>query len=63
MLSKESSVCSGLLKKTILNHRCPECGGSMAEVDKFCESDNIFKWYDCQNESCNGQWLEKIPRI
>ena len=48
-----------LLEGLISKHFCPECGGSMKEVDKVNENDFEYIWYECNQPDCNGQWLEK----
>ena len=40
---------------------CPECGGSMSEVNRRNEGQAVFVWLNCSNNDCDGQWLEKIP--
>jgi hypothetical protein len=40
-------------------HRCPECGGRMAEVERVNENGFSFVWYECMMANCDGQWLEK----
>jgi hypothetical protein len=42
---------------------CPECGGSMSEVNRCNEGQAVFIWLNCSNNGCDGQWLEKIPPI
>ena len=41
---------------------CPECGSQMTQVDKIKENGVIFVWYKCSQESCSGQWLQKLPQ-
>ena len=41
---------------------CPECGAVMIEADRITENGDIFIWYDCSKNDCNGSWLEKIAR-
>ena len=41
------------------NHMCPDCGGSMNEVDRVKENGFAYIWYECTEIECDGQWLEK----
>ena len=41
-------------------HLCPECGGVMSEVARVNENGFAFIWYECVQDSCDGQWLEKL---
>ncbi len=38
---------------------CPDCGGSMNEVDRVHEEGFAYIWYECAEIGCDGQWLEK----
>ena len=38
---------------------CPECGAVMDQVDQLKEGYNIFTWFECSKDDCNGQWLQK----
>jgi hypothetical protein len=40
-------------------HLCPECGGSMTEVERVNENGFAYIWYECSQIDCDGQWLEK----
>ena len=40
---------------------CPECGAAMLEVDRCNENGNLFVWYRCSKNNCDGQWLQKSP--
>ena len=40
---------------------CPECGARMAEVDRCNENGSLFVWYQCIENNCDGQWLQKNP--
>ncbi len=46
----------------LVNPICPECGDQMLEVDRCNENGALFIWHECSRKSCDGQWLEKIPR-
>lgn len=41
---------------------CPECGSQMTQVDRIKENGVIFAWYKCSQNSCSGQWLQKLPQ-
>jgi hypothetical protein len=40
-------------------HKCPDCSGAMAEIDRVNENYFSFIWHECIRANCNGQWLEK----
>ncbi len=40
--------------------RCPECNEEMKEVERCNESGVLFVWYECGQDNCDGQWLQKI---
>ena len=40
---------------------CPECGSQMIQMDRISENGVIFVWYKCSQDSCSGQWLQKLP--
>ena len=40
---------------------CMECGKAMTEVKRRRENGALFVWYQCTQDNCNGQWLQKIP--
>jgi len=42
-------------------HFCKECGKAMTEVERHRENGALFVWYQCTQDDCNGQWLQKIP--
>ncbi|MGD0077760.1 MAG: hypothetical protein ABSB91_03925 [Sedimentisphaerales bacterium] len=41
---------------------CPECGSQMIQSDRISENGVIFVWYKCSQDSCSGQWLQKLPQ-
>jgi ribosomal protein L37AE/L43A len=41
---------------------CPECGSKMAQVERISENGVTFIWYKCNQESCTGQWLQKLQQ-
>lgn len=41
---------------------CPECGSKMTQADRISENGVIYVWYKCSEESCTGQWLQKLPQ-
>ena len=41
---------------------CPECGSQMIQLDRISENGVIFVWYKCSQDSCSGQWLQKLPQ-
>jgi ribosomal protein L37AE/L43A len=41
---------------------CPECGSQMTQVNRIKENGVIFVWYKCSQNSCSGQWLQKLPQ-
>ena len=49
-------------RQTPGQRRCPECGGRMVEADRCNENGVMFVWHECSGDSCNGQWLQKIPQ-
>lgn len=42
---------------------CPDCKGTMTEVDRVVENGFLFVWYECTKDGCDGQWLEKTSAI
>lgn len=50
---------SQLNEGTAIQH-CPDCGCLMTEVERVTESGYTFVWYECRQDNCNGQWLEKL---
>ena len=38
---------------------CPNCGHMMAEVDRHKENGDLFVWYECSRNDCDGQWLQR----
>jgi hypothetical protein len=38
---------------------CPDCGAKMAEVERVTEKGYFYIWYECTQQNCPGQWLEK----
>jgi hypothetical protein len=46
--------------EVIKRHLCPECGGVMSEVARVNENGFAFIWYECVQQNCDGQWLEKM---
>jgi hypothetical protein len=59
----ENKNITGLLPIVIRaqNHKlCPECGGKMTETERVCENGTTFVWFQCSDEHCNGQWLQKM---
>ena len=51
---------SYLNTNTMKKHLCPECKSIMSEVDRVTEHGVSFIWYECTQEGCNGQWLDKM---
>jgi len=44
-------------------HVCPECGVPMVEIEKIKEGGFLFIWYECKQDDCDGQWLEKKKAV
>ena len=38
---------------------CPVCGSSMRQGKSVKEDEQIFTWFECTKEGCDGQWLHK----
>ena len=39
---------------------CPVCGNMMTKVDERKENGDLFVWYECSRNDCDGQWLQRI---
>jgi len=39
---------------------CPVCGHMMTKADEREENGDLFVWYECSRNDCDGQWLQKI---
>jgi hypothetical protein len=42
---------------------CPECGAAMIEIDRHDEDVHTYIWLKCSKRNCDGQWLQKKPRL
>lgn len=59
LVQNSMSKTQGCHFNTVQKHVCPECKSIMSEVDRVTEHGVSFIWYECTQEGCNGQWLEK----
>ena len=50
------------LFEVLNNHLCPTCKKEvMVPVDRVQENGVLFVWYECKDNTCGGQWLDKKP--
>lgn len=42
-----------------IGQRCPDCGTAMLEIDSLHENGVRYVWYECCQQDCSGQRLEK----
>ena len=59
MVEGTTKLLSSGYSEASKKHLCPQCGSSMAEVERINENGFSFVWYECTRTNCNGQWLEK----
>ena len=59
MMEIETITVQSELHKEKSRHICPDCGGSMNEIDKINEDGFTYIWYECAEIGCDGQWLER----
>ncbi|MFC1766379.1 hypothetical protein ACFL6U_30415 [Planctomycetota bacterium] len=43
-----------------LERVCPECGGSMYEVDRREENGTLYRWLECVDTNCGHHWLDHL---
>jgi hypothetical protein len=39
---------------------CPECGGTMYEVDRREENGTLYRWLECIDPQCGHHWLDHL---
>ena len=66
-ITEAGNVVEAKVKVSMMNysevlkrHLCPECGSVMSEVARTNENGFAFIWYECVQQNCDGQWLEKL---
>jgi hypothetical protein len=59
MMEIEAITARKELLKGKIARMCPDCGGSMNEVDRVNEDGFTYIWYECAEVGCDGQWLER----
>ena len=59
MIMRDSNSFSGESRSAENKRPCPECGGPMKEVDRRSENETLYVWLDCNQNNCDGQWLQK----
>ena len=57
-IMETNSLCLRL-QRAAARLLCPECGSRMTEVDRLKEDGTVYVWYQCRNDTCKGQWLQK----
>ncbi len=63
MVEGRTGVLAMRYPELISRHLCPECGGTMAQVEKVRENGFSYIWYECTRSDCDGQWLQKTAAI